>query len=180
MLELDELDDLDVVPDRTEELRARGVRHLRGESLPEGAEPQQRPKRRVLELRHQLVLAARHGEDDGNLGPHGTIEHVVRGRVAGVEADDEIGAGQRLVAGDVPDLEAQALGTDAPRELLTVVDDVGLQVEPDDLDLTPVDVREEVVERERQVRPPGPEVDDSKSALGEVPEERPPRARESG
>ena len=126
------------------------------------------------------MLAARNGKDDGNLGPHGTVEHVVRGRVAGVEADDEIRAGQRLVPGDVPDLEAQALGTDAPRELLTVGDDVGLQVETDDLDLTPVDVREEVVERERQVRPPGPEVDDSKLGLGEVPGERPPPAREIG
>ena len=33
VLELDELDDLDVVPDRLEQLRARRVGHLRGEPL---------------------------------------------------------------------------------------------------------------------------------------------------
>ena len=41
---------LHVVPDRAEQLRAGGVRHLGGEALPQRAVAEQRPERRALEL----------------------------------------------------------------------------------------------------------------------------------
>ena len=59
VLEVDELDDLDVVPDGAEQLRARGVGDLGREALAQGAVAQQRRERRALELGQQLVLAAR-------------------------------------------------------------------------------------------------------------------------
>ena len=108
VLELDELEHLHVVADRTEQLGARGVGDLGGEALPQRAVPEQRPERRALELAEELVLAARHGEDHRRTGPHGAVERVVGGGVAGVQADDEVDAGERLVPGDVADLEAQA------------------------------------------------------------------------
>ena len=46
VLELDELDQLDVVADRLEQLRARGVGHVRGEPLPQRCRAEQRHRAR--------------------------------------------------------------------------------------------------------------------------------------
>ena len=56
--------------------RAGGVGHLCREAFLQGAVAEQRPKRRVLELRHQLVLAARDGQDDGHFGPNSAVESI--------------------------------------------------------------------------------------------------------
>ena len=123
MLELDELDDLHVVPDRAEQLGPGGIRHLGRESLTQRAVAEQRREGAVLELGQQLVLAARHGEDHRRPGPYRAIERVVGGGVAGVQADDEVDARERLVAGDVADLEPEAVGrrafAPAPRSRAT-------------------------------------------------------------
>ena len=63
VLELDELEHLDVVAHGAEQLRPRGVRHLRGEPLPQRAVTEKRAERRVLELRQQLVLTAGNRQD---------------------------------------------------------------------------------------------------------------------
>ena len=120
VLELDELEHLHVVADGAEQLGAGGVRHLGGEALAQRAVPEQRPERRALELGQELVLAAGHGEDHRRTGAHGAIERVVGRGVAGVQADDEIDAGERVVPGDVADLEAQAVGAEPPRQRLAV------------------------------------------------------------
>ena len=112
------------------------------------------------------MLAARHGEDHRRICTNGAVEGVVGGGVAGMEADDEVDALERGVPGDVAHLEAEPVGTERAGERLAVVDDVGLEVEPDDLDLAPVDDREQVVEREGQVRLAGAEVDDAERAVG--------------
>ena len=138
MLELDELDHLHVVPDRTEQLGPGGVGHLRGESLTQRAVAEQGGEGAALELRQELVLAAGHREDDRRARPDGAIERIVGGRVAGVQADDEIDARERLVPGDVADLETEAVGAERSGQRLAVIDDLGLEVEPDDLDLAAV------------------------------------------
>ena len=50
-------------------------------------------------------------------------------------------------------------------ERLALRDDVRLQVEAEQLDATPVHARQEVVQREREVRPPGAEVHDAEVAV---------------
>ena len=138
MLELDELDDLHVVADRAEELRTCRVGDLGCEALPQRPVPEERVEGGAPELRQQLVLAAGHGEDDGCARTDGPVESGIGGRVARVEADDEIDALERVVAGDVPDFEAEALAAELPRERLALGHDVGLEVEPDDVDLEAV------------------------------------------
>ena len=121
MLELDELDDLDVVPDRAEELGAGGVGHLGGESLPQRAVAKQRPERRAARAdASSSCWQHGHGEDHGHAGADRAIERVVRRGVAGVQADDEIDTGERVVPGDVADLEAQPFGAEASGERLAV------------------------------------------------------------
>ena len=164
VLELDELDDLNVVADGAEKLGTGSVRHLGGEPLAQGAVAEERIERRPGELREQLVLAARHREDHRGAGAHGAVEGVVGGGIAGVEADDEVDPLERGVAGDVADLEPEAVGAERAGERLAVLDDIGLEVETDDLDLAPMDGRQQVVEREREIRLAGPEVDDAKRA----------------
>ena len=112
------------------------------------------------------MLAARHREDHRRTGANGAVEGVVGGGVAGVEADDEVDAVERVVAGDVADLEPEAVGAERAGERLAVVDHIRLEVEPDDLDLAPMDDRQQVVEREREVRLAGAEVDDAERAFG--------------
>ena len=113
------------------------------------------------------MLAARHREDDRRPGPHRAIERIVGGGVAGVEADDEVDARERLVAGDVADLETEAVGPERSCQRLAVSDDLGLEVEPDDLDLAAVHDREQMMQRERQIRLARAEVDDPQRAGGE-------------
>ena len=60
----DELDDLDVVARELEQAGASGVGDLGDEPLAQRPVPQQRSQHVVVELAEQLVLAARHGEDD--------------------------------------------------------------------------------------------------------------------
>ena len=60
---VDELDHLDVVADGAEQLRPGGVGHLGGEPLAQRPVAEERAERGVLELRQQLVLAARDRED---------------------------------------------------------------------------------------------------------------------
>ena len=125
MLELDELDDLDVVAHRSEQLCTSSVRHLGREPLAQRAVSEQRPEGGVVELRQELVLAARDREDDAGAGADGAIERRVRGRVARMEADDEIDSREAVVAGDVADLEAQALCPEPARKRFAVRDDLG-------------------------------------------------------
>ena len=167
MLELDELDHLHVVPDRTEQLGPGGIRHLRREPLTQRAVTEQRSEGTVLELGQELVLAARHGEDDRRPCPDRTIERIVGGRVAGMQADDEIDAPERLVTGDVADLEAEAGGAKRSRQRLTVTDDLGLEVQPDDLGLASVDDREQMMQRKREIGLARAEVDDPQRSGGE-------------
>ncbi len=47
-----------------------------------------------------------------------------------------------------------------------MLDDIGLEVEPDDLDVPLVHDREQVVEREGEIRLAGAEVDDAERAIG--------------
>ena len=141
MLELDELDHLHVVADGAQKLGARGVRHLGGKPLAQGAVAEQRIERRPRELREQLVLAARHGEDHRGAGANGAVEGVVGGGIAGVEADDEVDPLERGVAGDVADLEPEAVGAERAGERLAVIHHIRLEVETDDLDLAPMDDR---------------------------------------
>ena len=135
VLELDELDHLHVVADGAEKLGPRGVGHLGGEPLTEGAVAEQRIERRALELGEQLVLAARHGEDHRGTGPNGAVEGVVGCGIAGMEADDEVDTVERRVPCDVADLEPQAVGAERAGERLAVLHHISLEIETDDLDL---------------------------------------------
>ena len=112
------------------------------------------------------MLAARHREDHRRAGANGAVEGVVGGGIAGVEADDEVDSLERGVPGDVADLEPEAVGAERAGERLAVVHHIRLEVETDDLDLAPMDGREQVVEREGQIRLAGAEVDDAERALG--------------
>ena len=106
VLELDELENLHVVPDGTKQLGAGRVRHLRGEALAKRAVPEKGAERGVLELRQKFVLAAGHSEDYRRADTHSAIERVVGCGVTGVQADDEVDAGERLIPTDVTHLEA--------------------------------------------------------------------------
>ena len=168
MLELDELDELHVVAGQAEQLRPGRVGDLGGEALAEHAVAQERRERRVVELGEQLVLAAGHSEDHLRLPLDRLRERRVGGRVARVQADDEVGAVEAVRAGDVADGEAEALGAEAVRERGALRDDVLLQVEPEHVDAPPVPLDEQVVQREREVRAPAAEVDDAQRvALGQ-------------
>ena len=166
MLELDELDHLHVVADGAQKLGPRGIRHFGGKPLTQCAVAEQRIERRARELGEQLVLAARHGEDHRGAGTNGAVEGVVGGGIAGMEADDEVDALERGVPRDVAHLEPEAVGAERAGERLTVIHDIGLEVETDDLDLALMDDREQIMEREGQVRLAGAEVDDAERALG--------------
>ena len=61
-----------------------------------------------LHLAVQLMLAAGHRQDHAGAPFDGVVDGVVGGRVAGVEADDHIGGLFRRIAGNIPQLEAQA------------------------------------------------------------------------
>ena len=74
------------------------------------------------------MLAARHGQDHLRLGTNRAVERGVGRRVAGVQADDEIDAGE-VGLGDVAELEAQAVRAEPAGERLALRDDVRLQVE---------------------------------------------------
>ena len=106
------------------------------------------------------MLATGHRENHRSTGANRPIEGVVCRRVARVEADDEVNTGERQIAGDVADLEAQPSGVELAGERLAVLDDIGLEIEADDLHLARVDDREEMVEGECQVRLARTEVDD--------------------
>ena len=166
VLELDELDHLHVVADGAEKLGPRGVGHLGGKPLTQGAVAEQRIERRARELGEQLVLAARHGEDHRRTGTNGAVEGVVGGGIAGMEADDEVDSLERRVPRDVAHLEPEAVGAERAGERLAVIHHVSLEVETDDLDLALMDDREQIVEREGQVRLAGAEVDDAERAVG--------------
>ena len=125
---------------------------------------EKRAERRVLELRKQLVLTAGNRENHRRPGTHRPIECVVGRGVAGVQADDEIDAGELLVARDVAHLETKPVGAERAGERLTMVDDLGLQVEADDVDLAVVHGRQQVVQCEGEVRLAGAEVDDPQPA----------------
>ena len=111
------------------------------------------------------MLAARDGEDHRRAGPNGPVERDVGRGVAGVQADDEIDAVERVVAGDVADLEAKAFGAELSGQRLAAIDHVRLEVEPDDLDLATVHGREEMMEREREIGLARAEVDDPQPSL---------------
>ena len=87
--------------------------------------------------------------------------------VSRVQGDHEVDIGE-IRLGDVAELEAQALGTEAPGELLALRDDVRLQVEPEHVDLASVHARQQVVEREGEVGPARAEVDDPEASLREA------------
>ena len=95
-------------PQSDEEARTGGVGHLRREPLAQRTVTEQRLEPIVGELTEKLVLAAGDGEDDLCAEPHRTVERSISRRVAGMQADDEVGRLDRG-ARDVPELEAQAL-----------------------------------------------------------------------
>ena len=134
MLQGDELDDLDVVARELEQAGASGVGDLGDEPLAQRPVPQQRSQHVVVELAEQLVLAARHGEDDAGAAAHGAVERRVRRGVAGVEADDEIDVVEVGLC-DVADLERQPCRVQASCERFALGHDVGLDVEPEEIDL---------------------------------------------
>ena len=166
MLQFDELEHLHVISDRSEQLRSNGVGHLGGKALTQRPVPQKRSQRLILELGQQLVLAAGYGEDHGAAGANGTVESDVGRRVTGVQADDEIDTGECVVAGDVADFEPKPVRAELPGQRLAVIDDIGLEVEPDDLDVPIVKCSEEMMERKREVGLARAEIDDPDGPAG--------------
>ena len=159
MLEIHELDDVRVVPDCSQELRPRCVGGQRREALAQDPVVEQGRQSVIADLLEQLVLAARHGEDDLGAPLDRARERRVGGGVARMQRYDHVGA-LALEERDVADFEAQALVPKSLRERLATLDHVLLQVEPDDLDVKAALDSEQVVEREGQVRLAGAEVDD--------------------
>ena len=106
------------------------------------------------------MLTAGNRQNHRCRGTHRPIECVVGRGVAGVQADDEIDALELLVARDVAHLETKPVRAERAGERLTMVDDLGLQVEADDLDLAVVHSGQQVVQCEGEVRLAGAEVDD--------------------
>ena len=168
--------DLHVVAREREQLGAHGVRHVRGEPLLQRSVPEKR-QQVARDLPQKLVLAAWNREDRGGLPAHRPRERGVRRRVAGVQADDEVGALESGVTGDVAHLEPQPLGPELPRRRLAPRDDVLLEVEPDDLDVPSVHDAEEVMESEGQVRLAGAEVDTRRRPSGSAGRTSPTSSR---
>ena len=110
------------------------------------------------------MLAARDGENGCGAGPHCPLERGIGRGVTGVEADDEIDAVE-IGVGDVAEREAEPGRVEPSREGLALLDHLRLEVQPEQVDLAPVDAREQVVERKGQVRATRAEVDDPEPAL---------------
>src|SRR5207244_9151393 len=103
----------------------------------------------------------RDGKDHGRLPAHRSLQRSVGSRVAGVKRYHEIGHIDALVARDVADLEPQSLAPEPACELAAGCNDVLLEVEPHEIDLTTMNHRQEMMQSERQIRLAGSEVDDA-------------------
>ena len=116
MLERDELDQLRPISLELEQLRAECVRHQRGEPLLREPVTEERGEQLAPDLPVRLLLAARNRQDHVRLPANRLRQRVIRGRVARVQADDEIDLLARLEAADLAALKAKSLGTGAGRE----------------------------------------------------------------
>ena len=103
-------------PCELEQLRAERVRHERGEPLLRQPVLEERGQHRAPDLPVRLLLAARDCQDHVRLPANRLRERIVRGRVARVQADDEIDLLARIEAADFARWKRSPVSTGAGRE----------------------------------------------------------------
>ncbi len=132
VLELDELDELHVVADGPEQPGAHRVGDLGGEALPQEAVSEER-RRDTAFSSCGASSCWQHGTARITLAP----QRTARSSAASVAVSQACRLTTRShaveprVAGDVADLEAEAVGAEPARERLALGDDVLLEVEPE-------------------------------------------------
>ena len=92
-------------------------------------------------------------------------QRVVGCGIAGVQADDEVDLLARVVAADLAPLEAQARCPRTRRERRTGGDHVLLQVEAHDVHRAAAELRQQMMDREGEVRLAAAEVDDAQGPV---------------
>ena len=118
----------------------------------------------VSDLAEKLMLTAGNAENDPCVPGNGVDESVVGGGVAGVERYDHIG----VVAGVVGNISAQEIQTfvaEILSDLAAKGDDVGLEVETDDLDGKLLLQAQLIIEGKGQVSLAAAKINDAQRAL---------------
>ena len=118
----------------------------------------------ILDLLEQLMLAARHAENDLGIPLDRVDQRVIGRRIAGVQCHHHI----RVVAGIVCNVtfeELQLAVSEVSGDPIAEVDDVVLEVQPDDLYVAALAQLEIVVDRKGQIRLAAAKVDDAQRAV---------------
>ena len=143
---------------------AQPVRQIFGQAVLENPMLEHRLVQVILDLLEQLMLAARHAENDLGIPLDRIDQRVIGRRIAGVQCHHHI----RVVAGIVCNVtfeELQLAVSEVSGDPIAEVDDVVLEVQPDDLYVAALAQLEIVVDRKGQIRLAAAKVDDAQRAV---------------
>ena len=118
----------------------------------------------VFDLLEQLMLAAGYAENDFRIPLDRVDQRVVGCGVAGVQRHHHV----RVAAGIVSDITLEKLElviSEIRGDPIAKVDDIFLEIKPDNLDLTLLQDLEVIVDRESQIRLAAAEVDDAQRTV---------------
>ena len=162
MLHINEFQDLRGIPFAFQILCAQGIRHKSGHALLDQSVFEYRLQYLILYLPVQLVLAARHRQDNLRFPGNRFSQSMIRRRITRMEGHYHVHPFCICIICNISHLEAKLLITVLPSKLAAVPDHVLLKIQSDDPDIISPKLMQIIIHGKCQVRLPASEIQDGK------------------